>query len=82
MAYKRAELEKQAIEAITSKNLFFIEDVVCYLPCSKKTFYDHKLHELHSIKEVLLKNKVEIKVGLRSKWYKYENATLQIALMR
>jgi hypothetical protein len=82
MAYKTKELEKQSLESIEKYKLFFIEDVVSYLPCDKATFYNHKLHELDTIKDALTKVKTEIKVSMRSKWYKSENATLQMGLMK
>jgi hypothetical protein len=82
MAYNTKELEKQALEAIEKYKLFFIDDIVSYLPCCSKTFYDHKLQELQTIKDALLKVKTEIKVSMRSKWYKSENATLQMGLMK
>ena len=47
-----------------------------------KTFYTHKLQELQTIKDALTKVKTEIKVSMRSKWYKSENATLQMGLMK
>ena len=82
MAYKTKELEKQAIEAIEKYKLFFIEDIVSYLPCNKTTFYEHKLNESNAIKEALTKVKTDIKVSMRSKWYKSDNATLQMGLMK
>ena len=82
MAYKTEELEKQALEAIEKYKLFFIDDVVSYLPCSTATFYNHKLEELETIKEALKKVRTEIKVSMRSKWYKSENPTLQMGLMK
>jgi len=82
MAYKTAELEKKSLEVIRKHKLFFIEDIVSYLPCGKVTFYEHKLNELNTIKEALEKNKTDIKIGLRDKWYKSDNATIQIALYR
>jgi hypothetical protein len=82
MAYKTADLEKKALEAIEKHKLFFIEDVVSFLPCGKVTFYEHKLNEANSIKEALEKNKVEIKVSMRSKWYKSDAPALQIALYK
>ena len=82
MAYNKNDLVKKAIEAIEKHKLFFIEDVVTFLPCSKKTFYNYGLHELPELKERLEKNKIEIKVSLRNKWYKSENATLQMALYK
>jgi hypothetical protein len=82
MAYKTDELEKQALEAIEKHKLFFIEDIVAYLPCDKTTFYAHKLHESNSIKDALLEVKTNLKVSMRSKWFRSENATLQLALMK
>jgi hypothetical protein len=82
MVYKKEELLKTALKAIEEKKLFFIEDVVSYLPCDKTTFYNHDLHENNAIKDALEKNKTEVKVSMRSKWYKSENATLQVALMK
>ena len=82
MAYDKNKLEKEAIKAIEKNKLFFNADVVAYLPCSERTFYDLKLHESQSIKEALTKVKTDIKVSMRSKWYKSENATLQMGLMK
>ena len=82
MAYKTNELERLSLEAIEKYKLFFIEDVVAYLPCDKSTFYAHKLHESNTIKEALLTVKTNIKVSMRSKWYLSEQPTLQLALMK
>ena len=62
--------------------MFFIEDIVSYLPCNKTTFYEHKLNESNAIKDALQKVKTETKVSMRSKWYKSDNATLQMGLMK
>lgn len=82
MAYETEDLLKQSLEAIKLHKLIFIEDVVSYLPCVKATFYDHKLHESDELKELLEKNRTEIKVSMRNKWYRSDNATLQMALMK
>lgn len=82
MAYKKEELEKKALENIKKYKLYFIHDVIYYLPCSCATFYNHKLEKLESIKEALEKNKIKTKVGLRKKWYDSDNATAQIALYK
>jgi len=82
MAYNTEELKEKALEVIKKKNLFFIEDVVAFLPCSKVTFYNHKLNELNSIKEALEKNRVKTKNGLRSKWYMSGAPAVQIALYK
>jgi hypothetical protein len=82
MAYDTKELEAQALDAISKYKLIWIEEVLSYLPCSKQTFYDHGLDKLDSIKDSILKNRTDLKVGLRKKWYESENATTQIALYK
>jgi len=85
MAYDRNKIYQQALDLIEKKKLFFIEDVVCLLPISKPTFYDYfqiDSNELNTIKEVLEKNKIEIKNGLRNKWYNGNNPLTQMALYK
>lgn len=85
MAYDKNKILEQAKEVTEKNKLFFIEDVVSYLPCSKPTFYEFfppDSNELNTIKDLLEKNRTEIKVSMRSKWYKSDNASLQIALMK
>ncbi len=82
MAYNKAELEKQALEAIRANNLMFVTDVPAFLPCSRATFYNKKLEELESINHALEQNRIKTKNGLRAKWYKNDNATTQIALYK
>ena len=82
MAHKKKDLINESLIAIKKYKLFFIEDVIAYISCSKSTFYNQKLHELDLIKEALTKNRIEIKVSMRNKWYNSESATLQIALMK
>ena len=76
------KLEQEALAAIEKYKLFFIEDVVAYISCSRATFYNHGLDKLDTIKDALGKNKINVKVSMRNKWYKSENATLQVALMK
>ena len=40
------------------------------------------MNELNTIKDAILKNRNDLKVGLRKKWYESENATTQIALYK
>lgn len=82
MAYDKKILEKQALEAIEKHKLFFISDVVAYLPCSRQTFYDLELDKLDTIKDALTKVKTDIKVSMRSKWYKSDAPALQMGLMK
>ena len=83
--YNRTKIYQQALDLIDKKKLFFIEDVVTLLPISKQTFYDYfkvDSDELDTIKELLDKNKIEIKNGLRNKWYNGNNPLTQMALYK
>jgi hypothetical protein len=85
MAYDRIKIYQQALDLIEKKKLFFIEDVVTLLPCSRSTFWDFfpdKSDELDNIKELLDKNKIEVKNGLRNKWYNGNNPLTQMALYK
>ena len=85
MAYNRVKIYEQALDLIEKKKLFFIEDVVTLLPCNKTTFYDFfkiDSNELNTIKEALDKNKIDVKNGLRSKWFKGNNPLTQMALYK
>ena len=85
MAYDTDILKEKAIKAIKEHRLFFIEDVVAYLPCDKTTFYRHfdtESNEYNDIKELLEENRINVKVSMRSKWYKSNNPTLQMGLMK
>jgi len=82
MAYKKEDLEKQALAAIEKHNLMFVSDVTAYLPCSSSTFYAKNLEKSEAIKESLEQNRIKTKNGMRAKWYKSESATLQIALYK
>jgi hypothetical protein len=82
MAYNTEELKQQSIEVIKKHNLVFIGDIFGYTGFSKRAFYDHKLHECNAIKSALDKNRINMKVDMRAKWYESDNATLQIGLMK
>jgi hypothetical protein len=85
MAYNKTLIYEQAKEMIVKHKLFFIEDIVAFLPISKPTFYEFfkiDSNEFNELKEMLETNRIEIKSSMRSKWYKSENATLQMALMK
>jgi hypothetical protein len=82
MAYKTEELQQQAIDAIVKHNLIFIDEVVSFMDCSRSTFYERGLDKSDILKELILKNKNEMKAGLRKKWYESENPTVQIVLYK
>ena len=85
MAYDRVKILDQAKDVIVKHNLFFIEDIVAFLPCSKPTFYEFfpvDSNEFNELKELLETNRTELKVSMRSKWYKSNAPALQMALMK
>ncbi len=85
MAFDRDKLYQQAQTAITENNLFFIEDVVAFIPCSKPTFYEHfpiDSNELNNLKDLLEKNKIRTKSAIRAKLYKSPKASELLALYR
>lgn len=85
MAYDRKKIFEQAKEAIEKYKLFFIEDVVAWLPIARSTFWEwfpDKSDEMDTLKDMLEKNKVEVKSALRSKWFKGNNPLTQMALYK
>ena len=52
------------------------------MPFSEKTFYNHKLQELPSIKKALEDSRIQMKVKLRKNWADSKSPALQIALYR
>lgn len=85
MAYNKKEIYNQAIEAITKNNLFFIEDIVAWLPISKPTFYEFfppESNELNNLKDLLNTNKIKTKSAIRAKLFKSDKAGELLALYR
>lgn len=85
MAYNRKKIFEQAKEAIEKNNLFFIEDVVAWLPISKPTFYEFfplESNELNTIKDLLNINKTKTKSAIRAKLFKSDKAGELLALYR
>jgi hypothetical protein len=85
MAYKTEDLFNTAIEQIKKHKLFFIEDIIAFLPCRKSTFYEHFPNDSDSYKkmfEELELNRTQLKVALRNKWYNGNNPLTQMALYK
>lgn len=85
MAYNKKKLYDQAMQEIEERNLFFIEDVVAFLPCDKTTFYRKfplESNEYNAISRVLETNKVRTKSAIRHRLFSMDNPTAQIALYR
>lgn len=85
MAYSRKRLYEQALQVIEERNLFFIEDLVAFLPCDRATFYrkfPQGSDECDNIKRALETNKVRTKSAIRHRLFNMDNPTAQIALYR
>ena len=85
MAYDTKILKAKAIEAIEKNKLIFVEDICAYIGINKTTYYLHfpvDSNDNNELSELLEKNKIALKVGMRKKWYDSENATMQMALYK
>ena len=85
MAYDRVKIFEQAKEMIVKHKLFFVDDIVAFLPCSKSSFYEFYpdgSDELDELKVLLEVNRTTLKVSMRSKWYTSNAPALQMALMK
>jgi len=85
MAHDRNKIYEQAQEAIKANNLFFIEDIIAFIPCSKFYFYDAfpvDSNEYNTLKALLEENKVRTKSAIRSKLFKSQKAAELLALYR
>lgn len=79
------DIYEKAAKAIKENNLYFIEDIVAYIPIAKSTFYDYYpigSDKSNELKELLNQNRIEGKVKMRKNWMDSENATLQMGLYK
>jgi len=85
LAYDQQKIFLKAQEQIEKHNLFFIEDIVAFLPCTKTTFYDFfplDSNEMNTIKGLLDQNKIVTKSSIRSKLFKSDKAAELLALYK
>ena len=85
MAYDTKVLFDKAKEQIKERRLIFIEEVVAFIGINKTTFYDHfpiNSNEINELKKLIEDNKIDMKTRMRNKWYKSDNPTLQMGLMK
>lgn len=80
--YEKDDLLKKSLKAIKDHDLTHIVDVVAYLSCSRATFYNHGLDKVDILKDAVDNNKIKIKTIMKKNWFKSENSTLQVALMK
>ena len=85
MLYDKKKIYEQAIAAIKDNNLFFISDIVAWLPCQKTWFYDafpEGSEESETFKALLDTNKTRTKSAIRAKLFKGDKAAELLALYR
>lgn len=83
--YDKKELIVTAKKAIKENNLFFIEDIVAWLPCVKSTFYEYfpaDSDEMNDFKAMLEENKIKTKSAIRAKLFRSDKAGELLALYR
>jgi hypothetical protein len=80
--FNRDELIELSLEAIEKHNLMFTCEIIAYLDCSERTFYNYELQHLQPLKEALTNNRTRRKIQLREKWYQSDNPITQIALFK
>jgi len=85
MKYKAKDIFEKSEAAIKANNLFFIEDVVAWLPCGKTTFYElfpPDSNDMNILKGLLNDNKIVTKSSIRAKLYQSPKAAELLALYR
>jgi len=85
MAYDREKIFELAKEQVLNNNLFFVQDIVAFLPCQKSYFYEQfpaDSEEMETLKGMLERNKIKTKSSIRSKLYKSQKASELLALYR
>lgn len=73
------------MQVIEERNLFFVEDLVAFLPCDRATFYrkfPQGCDECDTIKRALETNKIRTKSAIRHRLFNMDNPTAQLALYR
>jgi len=85
MAFDRDSIYEKAKAVARGKNLFFVQDVVGFLPCTRRTFYRYfpdGSDELESIHEILYDNRIQTKSNIRRKLYDSNRASELLALYK
>ena len=80
---KKQRYEREILSVIKKHNLFFIADIFAfYSGIQSSQFYNLDLEKSEAIKQAIDNNKVKTKQTLKSRWFKSNNPTLQIALFK
>jgi hypothetical protein len=79
---KQKEYELKLLKVIEENKICYLEHAFGYTSFSKKTAYNHGLHELPTIKEAIEKNRAKGKSYMVNNWIASKNPLLQIAAYR
>ena len=79
---KSKKYEKELLKVIKEKKIAFFDHCFGFTSFSRRTAYEHKLHESHTIKDAIAQNRVTAKNYMLNKWIASDNPTLQISAMR
>ncbi len=80
---RKEKYEKEIVEVIKKNNLFVIQDIFAFYTGIKSSqFYNLELEKSECIIKAIRDNKSMTCQSLKNKWYRSENATLQIALFK
>ena len=74
----------KAKQAIKENNLFYIEDIIAFIPPSKPTFYKYfpdGSDELNDIKALLEENKIRTKSSIRAKLFQVAEGCRVVGLV-
>ncbi len=85
MTYKKTKMIEEAKVVIERERLFFVDDIIAFLPVSKSWWYKAfpvggKVSD--ELKEILDNNKVVTKSAIRKKLYKSDKASELLSLYR
>jgi hypothetical protein len=83
MAKSIKQYEQELLNVIKEYNIFFIEEIFAYTSViSRGHFYELNLNKSDTLLKAMTDNKTKTKKSMQNKWYKSDNATLQVALMK
>ena len=83
MQYTTKQLEDKAIAVLESKEMITsFEELALRMPVTRQCLYKHGIDKLDTIKSGLEAKKLKIKEHLKGKWFRSDNATLQMGLYK
>ena len=77
------DYKSKLLEVIKSNRIFFIEELFSFQSIiSRSQFYNLGLNKSDILLKAMADNKTVTKKNMQNKWYRSDNATLQIALFK